>query len=163
MTDKNKGDSHKRPSTSGMLIVDDIAPPCLTKFQPLKIKRIMQKNREIGKIQKDVPVLVGRAVHRMIKDVTQAAADITLKRGKTGSCLHFKMSKEDLAEAIMNTPKFKFLRKIVEDIPNSEENQNEGRIQIVKADDEDHPKTSILGKRRKPAISGMDEADLDQN
>ena len=43
----------------------------VTKFQSPKIKRIMQKNKEIGKIQRDVPILVGRAVNHFIKDLSR--------------------------------------------------------------------------------------------
>ena len=84
----------------------------------------MQKNREIGKIQKDVPVLIGRAVHHFIRDFTQKCAEITQKKGKTNSCMNFKLTKEHVKEAIESTPKFTFLKKIVEDIkvadPNTE-------------------------------------------
>ena len=76
----------------------------------------MQKNREIGKIQKDVPVLIGRAVHHFIRDFTQKCAEITQKKGKTNSCMNFKLTKEHVKEAIEQTPKFTFLKKIVEDI-----------------------------------------------
>ena len=58
----------------------------ITKFQHPKIKRIMQKNKEIGKIRKDVPMLISRAVHHFIKDLTQKCAEVSIKKGKTGHC-----------------------------------------------------------------------------
>ena len=76
----------------------------------------MQKNKEIGKIQRDVPVLVGRAVHHFLKDLSRQCSDISVQSGKTGHCMNFKLTKDHVKEAIFKNPKFAFLRKIVEDI-----------------------------------------------
>ena len=43
-----------------------------------KIKRIMQANREIGKIQNGTPQLIGWAVEGLIADLTKKSADLAL-------------------------------------------------------------------------------------
>lgn len=76
----------------------------------------MQKNREIGKIQRGVPILMGRIVHRFIRDLTQTAAAVSLDLGKTGNCINYKLTREHIRYSIDNNDKFKFLRKVVEDV-----------------------------------------------
>ena len=86
----------------------------------------MQKNREIGKIQRDVPGLMGKAVHHFIVDLTNHCAEISQIKGKTGHCMNYKLTKEHVKEAIEKTGRFKFLRKIVDDIKcNSPKNEQQ--------------------------------------
>ena len=73
----------------------------------------LQKNKEIGKISKPVPILMGRAVHHFIKDLTEKCSEISVNKGKTGHCMNFKLTKEHVKEAIFKNPKYTFLRKIV--------------------------------------------------
>ena len=44
-----------------------------------------------------------------------------MRRGKTGQCMNYKLTKENVREAIFKNPKFSFLKKIVEDIPEAPE------------------------------------------
>ena len=62
----------------------------------------MQKNREIGKIQRGCPILVGRIVHRFIRDLTASSAAVSQDLGKTGNCLNYKLSREHVRYTIDN-------------------------------------------------------------
>mmetsp|Transcript_13130 Transcript_13130/g.22186 ORF Transcript_13130/g.22186 Transcript_13130/m.22186 type:complete len:149 (-) Transcript_13130:187-633(-) len=77
----------------------------------------MQKNKEIGKIQKDVPMIISRVTHQFIRDLTIRAAAISKISGKTGSCQNFRLTKEHVRDAVEQTKKFKFLMKVVRDVP----------------------------------------------
>ena len=85
----------------------------------------MQKNQEIGKIQKDVPILLGRAVHHFIRDLTQKCAEVSLKNGKSGSCMNYKLTKDNVRSAIMTNHKFAFLKNIVADMPVEEKDKTQ--------------------------------------
>ena len=62
-------------------------------------------------------MLVGRAVHHFIRDLTEKCAEVSMKRGKTGQCMNYKLTKENIREAIYSNPRFAFLKKVVEEIP----------------------------------------------
>ena len=62
-----------------------------------------------------MPVLVDRAVRRFIHDITRAATIHAEDSWKEGN-LHFKMTKEHVC-GVINTDKFAFMKKVVEDIP----------------------------------------------
>jgi hypothetical protein len=66
----------------------------------------MQKNSEIGKIQKDVPILLDRFLRRFIKDLIQKSAEYSIELGKTGHCMNYKLSREHIKLAIERDPKF---------------------------------------------------------
>ena len=97
----------------------------------------MQRNQEIGKIQKDVPRLLSRALHRFIRDLAGTSADACVKLGKSGSS--YKLTKEHVKKAVVSNPRFAFLKKVVEDIGLPED-----QPQTFTKDDGG----KILGKRR---------------
>jgi hypothetical protein len=122
----------------------------------------MQKNREIGKIQKDVPILIGRAVNHFIRDFTQRCAEITQKRGKTNSCMNFKLTKEHVKEAIESTPKFTFLRKIVEDIKLTEPS-NETVYILQKTTTQTFKKQDEISFQKKPLKRLREETESNED
>ena len=82
---------------------------------------------------------MGRAVHHFIRDLTQNCAQVSVKRGKTGHCMNYKLTKEHVREAIFTNPKFAFLKLIVQDIALPEDKP------IIITKDENQ---KVLGKRR---------------
>ena len=119
----------------------------------------MQKNAEIGKIKQDVPILVARAVHHFIRDLTQNCAEISRNKGKTGHCQNYKLTKEHVKEAIDQIPKYKFLRKIVEDIQITPQQQE--TFYVVKGKNNE-AETQYLGKKRNRANPGQDYDDNEE-
>ncbi|VDP52537.1 unnamed protein product, partial [Soboliphyme baturini] len=57
----------------------------------VRIKRVLQKNEEVGKMNTTVPVLIGRAVEFFLEQLLQRAARLALcNNAKTLSPNHFK-------------------------------------------------------------------------
>ena len=88
---------------------------------------------------------MGRIVHRFIRDLTQQSAALSVDLGKQGNCLNYKLTREHLRHTIDNLDRFKFLRKIVEDVPTLEglglESVNSliKQEQIMKNNKQEHP------------------------
>jgi len=68
---------------------------------------------------------MGRAVHRFIRDLTQASASVSMDMGKTGNCMNYKLTREHVRYAIETNDRLKFLKKIIEDVPKLDMNSSE--------------------------------------
>ena len=77
----------------------------------------MQKNNDIGKIQTFVPIVVDRIIRRFIAEVTHTSALYAIQTGKTGQNMNYKLTREHVRLAIDKTPKYRFMKKVVEDVP----------------------------------------------
>ena len=86
-----------------------------------------------------------------------------MKRGKTGQCMNYKLTKENIREAIYSNPRFAFLKKVVEEIPMETEqdqtvtycgaqldlnnpHENQSALSTIKQ----YKQESLLGKRKSP-------------
>lgn len=77
------------------------------RFSPLRIKRIMQSDEEVGKIGSSVPFIVSKALEMFLECLLKEASAITKSRhAKTLTTSHLKM-------AINNNEKFALLRDFV--------------------------------------------------
>ena len=54
-----------------------------TKLPLNRIKKIMQANKEIGKIQASTPMVIAKALELFIEDLTKTASSIATKNGDT--------------------------------------------------------------------------------
>ena len=70
-----------------------------------------------------MPIIISRAVHRFIVDLTNHCAQISQNEGKHGHCVNYRLTKEHVKEAIEKEPKFKFLRKITADMKVAERSE----------------------------------------
>ncbi|XP_031272464.1 ankyrin repeat-containing protein BDA1-like isoform X2 [Pistacia vera] len=82
-----------------------------TRFPAARIKKIMQADKDIGKMALDVPPLVSKALELFLQDLCDQTYGITLKRAaKTMNSLHLKQCVETFNV-------FDFLREIVSKVP----------------------------------------------
>ncbi|KAJ0083605.1 hypothetical protein Patl1_30117 [Pistacia atlantica] len=82
-----------------------------TRFPAARRKKIMQADKDIGKMALAVPLLVSKALELFLQDLCDQTYGITLKRGaKTMNSLHLKQSVETFNV-------FDFLREIVSKVP----------------------------------------------
>lgn len=82
-----------------------------TRFPATRIKRIMQNNENIGKMNAAVPLVVSKALENFLQQLCTGAYEITLGcRLKTLSSQHLKQCVEKFDE-------FKFLEKTVSKVP----------------------------------------------
>ncbi|CAG7850557.1 SubName: Full=Related to negative regulator of transcription from Pol II promoter {ECO:0000313/EMBL:CCA69869.1} [Serendipita indica DSM 11827] len=81
-----------------------------TRFPVARIKRIMQKDEEVGKVAQATPVVISKALELFMQDVMGAAARICEERGgRRVEGYHLKL-------AIENTETFDFLKEIVQGV-----------------------------------------------
>lgn len=86
-----------------------------TKFPMARIKKIMQKDEEVGKVAQATPILISKALELFMQNLINGAADCARARhARTLSTFHLK-------ECITNTQQFDFLKHLVESIPASAE------------------------------------------
>jgi histone H3/H4 len=77
------------------------------KFPASKIKRIIQSNEDVGKINANVPLMLSKCLEILIQELVEETAKITSeKNSKTMSMAHFR-------ELINSDPKFEFLKERV--------------------------------------------------
>lgn len=82
-----------------------------TKFPPSKIKRIMQSDKDVGKIAQATPVAVGKALELfMTQLVNEALVRLQQRNGKRLQLGHFN-------EAIRTSEQFDFLVEIADKYP----------------------------------------------
>lgn len=81
-----------------------------------RIKKIMQANKEIGKIQNTTPTLIGRALELFLEEITKLSAHVALTNNDskiTPSHIKAALSNGDLNKL----EKFTFLREAMSKIP----------------------------------------------
>ncbi|KAG8988441.1 hypothetical protein FRB94_000697 [Tulasnella sp. JGI-2019a] len=82
-----------------------------TKFPVARIKKIMQKDEEVGKVALATPVLISKGLELFMATIVEEMSKVTLERGaKRVEVWHLKA-------AIERTEKLDFLKEIVEPIP----------------------------------------------
>ncbi|KAG8758766.1 hypothetical protein FRC14_007415 [Serendipita sp. 396] len=81
-----------------------------TRFPVARIKRIMQKDEEVGKVAQATPVVISKALELFMQDLLGAASKICEDRGGR------KVEGYHLKQAIDNTDMFDFLKEIVQGV-----------------------------------------------
>ena len=79
-------------------------------FSSLKVKKIIQENKEIGKIANMSPYVISKSLEFFINDILKEASLLAKDSGNnTISCIHIK-------ETIMKKENYSFLKELVQDI-----------------------------------------------
>lgn len=89
------------------------------RFPPARIKKIMQTDEEVGKVAQAVPVIISRALELFADNLLNQANKVTLRRGaRTLTPSHLKF-------CIENEGKFDFLRDMVANVPDLQDDDLE--------------------------------------
>lgn len=82
-----------------------------TKFPVARIKKIMQKDEEVGKVAQATPVVISKALELFLGMIVDEASKVTLERNsKRVEAYHLK-------HAIDRTDMLDFLKEIVDGVP----------------------------------------------
>lgn len=82
-----------------------------TKFPVARIKKIMQKDEEVGKVAQATPIVISKALELFLQLVVDEASRVTIARGsKRVEAYHLK-------HAIETTEMLDFLKELVEGVP----------------------------------------------
>ncbi|KAI0727656.1 histone-fold-containing protein [Fomitopsis betulina] len=82
-----------------------------TKFPVARIKRIMQKDEEVGKVAQATPIVISKALELFLAMIIDEASKVTLDRGsKRVEAYHLK-------HAVETVDMLDFLKEIVEAVP----------------------------------------------
>ncbi|KAG2148830.1 histone-fold-containing protein [Suillus clintonianus] len=82
-----------------------------TKFPVARIKKIMQKDEEVGKVAQATPVVISKALELFLAMIVEEATKVTVERGAK------KVEGYHLKHAIETTEMLDFLKEIVESVP----------------------------------------------
>lgn len=81
------------------------------RFPPARIKKIMQKDEEVGKVAAAVPVIISRSLELFVESLIKKTSEITQARNaKTLTISHLK-------QCILNENQFDFLKDLVASVP----------------------------------------------
>eukprot|EP00347_Sterkiella_histriomuscorum_P006959 403350783 len=81
-----------------------------TKLPLNRIKKIMQTNKEIGKIQSSTPMFIAKALELFIEDITKLSADCALHNNDS------KIQPSHIKSVVERNEKFGFLRGSVDKV-----------------------------------------------
>ncbi|KAH7910794.1 histone-fold-containing protein [Hygrophoropsis aurantiaca] len=82
-----------------------------TKFPVARIKKIMQKDEEVGKVAQATPVVISKALELFLAMIVDEASKVTVERGSK------KVEAYHLKHAVETTEMLDFLKEIVEAVP----------------------------------------------
>ncbi|KIJ67196.1 hypothetical protein HYDPIDRAFT_127037 [Hydnomerulius pinastri MD-312] len=82
-----------------------------TKFPVARIKKIMQKDEEVGKVAQATPVVISKALELFLAMIVDEASKVTVERGAK------KVEAYHLKHAVDTTEMLDFLKEIVESVP----------------------------------------------
>ncbi|KAF7331561.1 CBFD-NFYB-HMF domain-containing protein [Mycena kentingensis (nom. inval.)] len=114
-----------------------------TKFPVARIKRIMQKDEEVGKVAQATPVVISKALELFLGLIIDEASKVTLDRGSK------KVEAYHLKHAVDTTEMLDFLKELVESVPDP---SNGGTIDL----EEVAAEKKRRGKGKKAAASNGD-------
>ncbi|XP_005095412.1 dr1-associated corepressor [Aplysia californica] len=98
------------------------------RFPPARIKKIMQTDEEVGKVAAAVPVIISRALELFIESlITETSQTTIAKNAKTLSTSHIK-------QTIESKKQFDFLRDLVSNLPDHQNEENNGEGVHTEAD-----------------------------
>ncbi|KAF7301150.1 CBFD-NFYB-HMF domain-containing protein [Mycena indigotica] len=114
-----------------------------TKFPVARIKRIMQKDEEVGKVAQATPIVISKALELFLGLIIDEASKVTLERGSK------KVEAYHLKHAVVTTEMLDFLKELVEAVPDP---SNGGTIDLEEAAAEKKKR----GKGKKAAVNNDD-------
>ncbi|KIK63083.1 hypothetical protein GYMLUDRAFT_41395 [Collybiopsis luxurians FD-317 M1] len=122
-----------------------------TKFPVARIKKIMQKDDDVGKVAQATPVVISKALELFLALIVEKAGDVTIERGSR------KVEAYHLKHAVETTDTFDFLKEIVESVPDPSAG---GTIDLdaVKEENASKKKRSKGKKAAAAAANGEDGA-----
>ncbi|KAF8495963.1 hypothetical protein F5888DRAFT_512947 [Russula emetica] len=121
-----------------------------TKFPVARIKKIMQKDEEVGKVAQATPIVI--SLELFLQLVVDEAARVTTTRGSK------KVEAYHLKHAIETTEMLDFLKELVEGVPDPSAG---GKISLDQPGENEH--TSSRRKGKKAAANTVDDGDEDGN
>nr|GAT57260.1 predicted protein [Mycena chlorophos] len=117
-----------------------------TKFPVARIKKIMQKDEEVGKVAQATPIVISKALELFLGLIIDEASKVTLDRGSK------KVEAYHLKHAVVTTEMLDFLKELVEAVPDP---SNGGTIDLEEVAAE--KKRRGKGKKPAPANNGNEE------
>jgi len=88
-----------------------------TRFPVARIKKIMQKDDEVGKIAQATPVLISKCIELFMSDLVEKSCNVA--RSKKSRILNVSHMKQCVREE----PEYDFLRELVDSVPDSVESE----------------------------------------
>jgi len=82
-----------------------------TKFPVARIKKIMQKDEEVGKVAQATPVAISKALELFLQAIVEHSSKVTQSRSAK------KVEPHHLKHAINTVEMLDFLKEIVENVP----------------------------------------------
>ncbi|KAF9467650.1 histone-fold-containing protein [Collybia nuda] len=113
-----------------------------TKFPVARIKKIMQKDEEVGKVAQATPVVISKALELFLGLIVDEASKVTMERGSK------KVEAYHLKHAVETTEILDFLKEIVEGVADPSAG---GTIDLESESAEAKKKR---GKGKKTAVAG---------
>jgi len=120
-----------------------------TKFPVARIKRIMQKDEEVGKVAQATPVVISKALEMFLAMLVEESNKVTAARGSK------KVEAYHLKHAVETVDVLDFLKEIVEPVPDPSAG---GTVNLDAEDGSGggEPKKRRAPRGKKPAV-GEDE------
>ncbi|XP_063958725.1 dr1-associated corepressor-like [Lytechinus pictus] len=130
------------------------------RFPPARIKKIMQKDEDVGKVAAPVPVLISKALEIFVEGLITKASQETLSRNaKTLTTSHIK-------QCIEQENKFDFLKDLVENVPTiscEDDDSNSGSIQSDKLPNSRRRKGIRRDASAQSSVQSVDEPSSDED
>jgi len=140
-----------------------------TKFPVARIKKIMQKDEEVGKVAQATPIVISKALELFLAMITEESSKVTVDRGAK------KVEVYHLKHAVETTEMLDFLKEIVESVPdpsaggtidleaeNAEAKRKRGKGKKAEDGIDDKEKPKRVRKKKKTRDDDEDdEADMD--
>ncbi|KAF7361322.1 CBFD-NFYB-HMF domain-containing protein [Mycena sanguinolenta] len=115
-----------------------------TKFPVARIKRIMQKDEEVGKVAQATPIVISKALELFLGLIIEESSKVTIERGSK------KVEAYHLKHAVETTEMLDFLKEIVEAVPDP---SNGGTIDL----EGENTEKKKRGKGKRTAGNGNGE------
>ncbi|KZP22848.1 histone-fold-containing protein [Athelia psychrophila] len=134
-----------------------------TKFPVARIKKIMQKDEEVGKVAQATPIVISKALELFLAMITEESSKVTVDRGAK------KVEVYHLKHAVETTEMLDFLKEIVEGVPDpsaggtidleaeNEAKRKRGKGKKVEDGGEEKPKRV---RKKKKKEEDEEEADI---
>jgi len=122
-----------------------------TKFPVARIKKIMQKDEEVGKVAQATPIVISKALELFLQLVVDEASRVTTSRGSK------KVEAYHLKHAIETTEMLDFLKELVEGVPDP----SAGGTVSLDTQGEGEPTGSSRRRGKKAAANAIDDGDED--
>ncbi|KAH9961782.1 histone-fold-containing protein [Russula dissimulans] len=120
-----------------------------TKFPVARIKKIMQKDEEVGKVAQATPIVISKALELFLQLVVDEAARVTTARGSK------KVEAYHLKHAIEKTEMLDFLKELVEGVSDP----SAGGTIPLDTPGEGEPTTSSRRKGKKASANAAVDGD----